>query len=290
VYYIKALNLANNHMYLLFDIGGTNIRLAISRDGKKFEKAKIFQTPEKFSDGIELIKNEALKISSGKKIKAVAGGIAGPLDKNKTKLVAAPNLPGWVEKPLKKSLQKIFGSSVFIENDAAVVGLGEAVFGAGKGKGIVAYLTISTGIGGARIVNGKIDSNSMGFEPGHQIINFNGKACLPYATSGELESYASGAALKKIYKKNPNHIVDKKIWQDVNKNLAYGLHNIAVLWSPDVIVLGGGMIENNNIKLEELRKNLKNTLNIFPKAPLIKKAALKSVGGLYGALVLLRQK
>jgi glucokinase len=50
-------------------------------------------------------------------------------------------------------------------------GLGEAVFGAGKGREIVVYMTISTGVGGARIVGGKIDASAMGFEPGHQIID-----------------------------------------------------------------------------------------------------------------------
>ncbi|MFH1564930.1 MAG: ROK family protein [bacterium] len=277
-------------MYLLFDIGGTNIRLAISKDGKAFDKPKIFLTSKNFNDGIGLIKKEVLEISGGKKIKAVAGGIAGPLNKNKSKLAGSPNLPAWVGKPLKRALEDSFGASVIIENDAAVVGLGEAVFGAGKGKSIVAYVTVSTGIGGARIVDGRIDKSSNGFEPGHQIINFNGKAYLPYETAGDLESYVSGGALKNRYKKDPVDIEDKKIWNEINKNLAYGLHNIAVLWSPDVIVLGGGMIQNDNIKLDELRKNLKSTLNIFAKPPLIKKAALGSVGGLYGAIELLRQK
>lgn len=163
-------------MYLLFDIGGTNIRLAISKDGKTFGNPKIFSTPKSFNDGMRFIKKEALEISGGKKIKAVAGGIAGHLDKNKTKLAGSPNLPAWVGKPLKRALEDSFGAPVVLENDASVVGLGEAVFGAGKGKSIVAYITVSTGIGGARIVDGRIDKSSSGFEPWHQIINFDDKA------------------------------------------------------------------------------------------------------------------
>jgi len=167
--------------------------------------------------------------------------------------------------------------------------LGEATFGAGKGKGIVVYMTISTGIGGARIVDNNLDENAMGFEPGHQIINFQSKFHLKYGAPGDLESYASGSALQKRYKKMPSKITDKKIWKQVHQYLAYGLHNAIVFWSPDIIVLGGGLMNHTAIKISELQKNIKKTLKIFPKTPLIKKATLKDVGGLYGALCLLKQ-
>ncbi|MBI2314469.1 ROK family protein, partial [Candidatus Daviesbacteria bacterium] len=161
-------------MFLVFDIGGTNMRLAVSRDGKNIEEPKILKTPKDFDEGMLLFKKTALNLSDGEKIKAAAGGIAGPLDGKKEMLVNSPNLAGWVKKPLKKALEKFFGAPVFIENDAALSGLGEATYGSGQGYKIIVYITISTGVGGARIVNSHIDTNALGFEPGHQIIEKDG--------------------------------------------------------------------------------------------------------------------
>jgi len=277
-------------MYLLFDIGGTKMRLAFSKDGKTFGKTQIVSTPQNFNDGIKLFSKIALKLSKGDKITAIAGGIAGALDRQNSKLVASPHLSKWVNKPLQKKLEKIFHAPVFIENDTAVVGLGEAAIGAGKDKGIVVYMTISTGVGGARITDGTIDENSMGFEPGHHIINFNSDFCLNYGTAGDLESYVSGSALEELHKKHPAKIRDKKVWRDVNLHLAYGLHNVIVFWSPDIIVLGGGMMKSKEIKLATIRRHLKKTLKIFPSVPEIKRSKLKDVGGLHGALYYAKQR
>ena len=172
------------------------MRLAVSENGNKLDRVVILPTPRKFDDAMALIKKAIKELANDKKIKAVSGGIAGPLDKNKTMILNAPNLLDWKNKPLAKELQKIFKAPVFLENDAALAGLGEAVFGAGKGKKIVAYLTISTGVGGCRIVDGKIDENSQGFEPGHQII-FSDKNVIT------LENLVSGTAIDKKYCKKP---------------------------------------------------------------------------------------
>ncbi|TAN58722.1 ROK family protein [Patescibacteria group bacterium] len=191
------------------------------------------------------------------------------------------NLRGWSKKPLAKELKKIFGAPVLLENDAGLAGLGEAVYGAGKGKKIVAYLTISTGVGGARIVDEKIDKNAFGFEPGHQIVFLNKK----FTT---LENIASGTAIEKKYGKKPFEIFDAKIWDNVAKDLAYGLHNVAVLWSPDIIILGGSMMKKIGIPVERVKFHLSKILKIFPKSPLIKKSKLGDLAGLYGALARLK--
>ena len=91
-------------------------------------------------------------------------------------LVNAPHLPGWIRKPFSERLKAELACPVFLENDSAIVALGEAHHGAGKGDDIMAYLTVSTGMGGARIVHGAIDVNVFGFEPGHQYIDFDTSA------------------------------------------------------------------------------------------------------------------
>jgi predicted NBD/HSP70 family sugar kinase len=266
-------------MYLLFDIGGTNLRVAISKDKKSFEEVKVVSTPQDFFQGIKIIAKLASEFTNGSDLIAAAGGIAGPLNRDKTELVSAPHLPQWKGKSLKKELSRILKTEVFLENDAALAGLGEAVFGSGQGKGIVAYLTIGTGVGGARIVDGKIDKNAFGFEPGHQILNFEN-----YKT---LEELISGSAIEKRFGKKPYEITDSDFWEEMAKWLAIGLNNTIVHWSPDIVVLGGSMLKEQGISIERVRLHLKRVLKIFNQIPQIEKAKLADQSGLYGALALI---
>ena len=178
-------------------------------------------------------------------------------------------------------MEKTIKAPVVLENGPGHAGAGEGGFGAGKGKKIVAYLTISTGVGGCRIVSGKIDESSQGFEPGHQIVFFENKITT-------LENMVSGTAIEKKYGKKPYEILGAKVWDNIAKNLAYGLHNVAVLWSPDIIILGGSMMKKVGIPVESVKFHLSKILKIFPKTPLIKKSKLGDLAGLYGALAHLK--
>lgn len=279
-------------MYLVFDIGGTNTRIASSTDLMTLSDPIIFDTPESYEEGIQLIGAQAQALLQGHSLSAVAGGIREVLDKNKTKLLPPPHvslIPDWTGKPLKQDLEDILGSPVYLENDAAMVGLGEASFGEALKyplAKIVAYLTVSTGVGGARITNKRIDPTSLGFEPGHQIIVPDGLPCR-CGGKGHLESYISGSALERIYKRTPSAIEDPTVWAEVTKYLAIGLNNTVVHWSPDIVILGGGIAER--IDLDTLRSELKKYMTIFQTSPIIEKASLGDLGGLYGALVLLHK-
>ncbi len=275
-------------MYLLFDIGGTKTRIAFSGDGDAFGEPKVVATPEEFEKGIEQFKKAALELSGGKRIEAAAGGIAGPLDREKTKLVKSPHVSGWVGKPLKEQLQRILNSPVYIENDAAMAGLGEASYGKGRGRDIVVYITVSTGVGGARIVNGEIDRSAMGFEPGHQIIDADGTIC-PECGSvpGYFEKCASGSAIERRYGKKAYEIDDPAVWEEEARLLAYGLNNTIVHWSPDIVILGGSVMRS--VPLDRVRFHLRTVLKIFPEPPLLEEAVLGDFGGLYGALHFLKR-
>lgn len=252
-------------MYLLFDIGGTNLRVALS-DGNSILSFKIVPTPKDFDQGIEAIK----QIFYGEKIDKIVGGIAGPLNSEKSELLKSPHLPGWVNKPLKEKLQEIFCADVLLENDTALVGLSEAV---SLDKKIVAYIGIGTGIGGVRIVNNIIDHNSLGFEPGHQIIEIDGKLC-NCGGKGHLEAYVGGA-----------YVGRNADWDSVARYLSIGLNNTIVHWSPDVVVLGGSVMQS--LSIEKIKSYLEKDLTIFPILPEIIPAKLGNEGGLYGALSLL---
>lgn len=270
-------------MYLVFDIGGSKARFAVSSDGKTLGEVKIVPTPKDFQQGLQTIKQVADQLSDGQKIDAVAGGIAGPLDKDKTMLVSSPHVSGWINKPLKKELEKQFSCPLYLENDADLAALGEATRGAGVGYKIVAYLTISTGVGGGRVVGGKIDENSLGFEPGHQIIVPDGNPC-NCGGKGHLETYIGGFYLEKIHGQKARDIKDPKVWEEVAKYLAIGLNNVSVFWSPDIIVLGGSVMQS--IPIDSVKTHLKEMLTIFPNPPHLALSSLGYSAGLYGALAL----
>lgn len=274
-------------MNILFDIGGTKTRIAVSRKRDGFENPVIFETPREYGTGISLIKKTISEISGGEKIEKIAGGIAGPFSQRKSSLIESPNLSDWIGKPLMNDLEKEYGCEVHIENDSAMAGLGEAHFGAGKGFGIVAYITVSTGVGGARIVNGQIDERAVGFEPGHQTIDFD-KSAEPLADGIYLGNYISGKGILKRTGKKPEEIDDQNFWENCAKMLAYGLNNTIVHWSPDVVVLGGSMINEKGVSFIKTREYLSEILKIYPEIPEIKKAELGDLGGLYGALTILK--
>jgi len=277
-------------MYILFDIGGTKMRIVGSRDCKKFiGEPVILDTPESFLDGIKVLKDKIKEMSSGEEIKIIGGGIAGSFNQKSGSLSGGRNLSGWVGKPFREELENEFNVPVFIENDSAVVGLGEMHYGAGSINGVGVYITVSTGVGGARYENGVIDEKSFGFEPGTQIIDPDRSMC-PDCESGELESYIGGAATEKRTGKKPYEIKDEVFWDTYAKYLAYGLNNTIVHWSPRIVVLGGSMIIGDPaIPIDKTKEYLKEILKIFPELPEIKKAELGSLGGLYGAMVLVDQ-
>lgn len=273
-------------MYFLFNIGATNTRVAFSRDGERLESVYIFSTPQDFEEEVRLLAKAAKDGSRGEYIALGVGGIAGAFDKEKSMLLGAPNLPQWISKPLKEKISEAIGAPVYLENDAALEGLGEAGRGAGKGERIVAYFSIGTGVGGVRIIDGKIDANAVGFEPGHQIISPVGDECA-CGGFGHLEAYISGGAIERRYHKKPEEIDDEKIWGEVEEYLARGINNTLVFWSPNVVVLGGSLTKK--ISINNVTAHLKNMVKIFPSLPPIKNAVFGEKAGLEGALVYINQ-
>lgn len=268
------------------------MRIGVSTDGSKVDRDIISDTPQDFDKAIEVIKKSAQELMGSSVPYGVAGGIAGTMSRDKKSLASSPNISHWIDKPLVNEISKLFGGApVFLENDAVLAGLGEAHHGAGRGFGIVAYITVSTGVGGARIVNGRVDDKSVGFEPGHQIIDAD-QTIIPSAKSGMLEDYISGTAVFRETGKKPKEITDPKFWDAKAKLLAYGLANVVDHWSPDVIVLGGSMITGDPaIPIEKSEMYFKEILkDIYKEFPKVEKAELGDVGGLHGALEYLKQQ
>lgn len=277
--------------YILFDIGGTNTRVAITEDLKTFQKPIKFTTPINFKEGMEKIVAAAKELSKGGNIRGAAGAVRGMLSENRSGILHDETLIKWVEEPLVEKLSKELDTKVIIENDAALGGLGEAHFGAGKDAKIMVYHTISTGVGGAKIENGRIDSYHLGFEPGKQVLDIDrtilGDDILP-----TLENLVSGASVENRTGEKPYNIdQDDAIWDQLAFYLAHGLRNTILYWSPDTIVLGGSMMTGNPlIPIEAVRKHTASILGDDIPLPNIERAKLKDDSGLYGAMTLLSQQ
>ena len=279
--------------YIIFDIGGTKTRVARTHDLETYEEPVKFDTVPDGGAGIEKFIEVVKEVSQGEPITGMAGGLRGILDREKTMMVSDPGgaLKGWENEPLANILSEAFDAQVFFENDAAIVGLGEAVFGAGKGSEIVAYHTVSTGVGGAKIEHGKVDESAAGFEPGHQTLDID-RSIFNDGTTHTLENLVSGTALEKRRGVKPYEIPqDDPVWDELASYLAHGLKNTIVYWSPDKIVLGGSMIVGDpRIFLEDIVRHTKTVLGDTIPCPNIVDATLADEGGLYGAMALLRQR
>lgn len=259
-------------MYIFFDIGGTKARFAVSQDGASFDEPIIIDTPSSYIEGILAFDDCVKKITRGKKITKAVGGFPGTIVDGK--VFRSPNLPDYEGKLLSYELERIFGVKPIIENDASLATLGEAIYGAGKGYGVVAYITISTGIGGGLVIDGKIQKKKYGFEPGHQIVN--------YKTREVLHDLISGTALSKKYHKPAKEIKEPEIYDWISEVLGVALTNTIVHWSPDVLVLGGSITKD--IDIAQVEEQIEQNLRIFPDLPKIKRAELGAYNGIWGAL------
>lgn len=285
-------------MIIFFDIGGTRMRLAGSVDGKSFSEPIVNLTPQNFEEGMTLFQRVAKEIAQGEKIDQILGGVTGIFNHDHSALLHSPHLPQWAEKPLKETIEKFSQAKVELENDTAMVGLGEAIYGAGRGSEILVYITVSTGVGGARFINNKIDVSRLGFEPGHQIMNiqtnvknfalfnFNQHVNLKKTNLVTLEELISGSALEKKLNRKPGEITDSKVWDECAYILAVGLHNTFLHWSPDRLVLGGAMFNDTGISIDKVKEHLVNIVRVPKEIPDIKKAELKDSGGIYGSMAL----
>ncbi len=259
-------------MNIIFDIGGTKMRFA-QIVGNEISDPIVVKTPDSYIEAMAEISEIVETISKGNKVNCMAGGIAGVFSKDGKKLKVSPNLKDWVNRPVSEDLSRLSGAKVFIKNDTDMVALGEAVRGAGKDFRVVAYLTFSTGIGGSLIIDKNLTSYNFGTEPGFQIIDSQNSRSLHSVAGTELKQ-EYGLLFKDI--KDPE--TRKKIMNDV----IAGIHNTIVFWSPDVVVLGGGMTES--FVLEDIKDDLEKFKFKFPETPEIRFAKLEDFGGLYGSL------
>ena len=269
-------------MYIGIDIGGTHIRVATGANGEI--KQKIDFPTKEFHASIQEIKGAVEKLSQTDHIIRIAVGVPGPLNTRLLKTIRPPNLIGWDNIEIGDILSKLLKSKVVVVNDASAAALGEATYGAGKGKNPVLYYTVSTGIGTGLIVNGKIFHGIINPEGGHQIIDRGGPRHKG-APAGDLESLSSGSAIKRLYGETPTEAEGEPEWMEAIDWLAIGLTNSILHFSPEIVVVGGGMTKHRHAFFSPLNKSIEKYLKEVPQVPIVP-TGLGQDSGIIGALTL----
>jgi len=184
------------------DLGGTQIRAAVLRGPTFLSRIglltgehpspdrlipRLFQAVRQALDGVQITLDQ---------IAGIGIGATGPLNPWTGVVFAPPTLPGWNQVPLKDLFHERFGVPIFVENDANAAALAEYLFGAGRGWKELVYMTVSTGIGGGILTDGKLLEGNSGTaaELGHMTIDWQGERCI-CGNVGCLEQLASGTAI-----------------------------------------------------------------------------------------------
>ena len=253
-------------MFLSIDIGGSFTRIAISKDGKSIDKKVKYQTPKKYDDGIDMLIDQAEELTEGHIPKAISVAAASPIDYEKGTMLRPPNLPNYRGHSIRKELELRLRTKVYLENDGALGGLGESI--KRKKSKILGFITLSTGLGGVRIVNGMIDYHALPNEPGHQILDPNGRFWPGCGQKGCFESLCSGTAFAITYGVKPEFCEDDRIWEEHAEITSQGLVNVITLWAPDTLVIGGSLVKAGPKFTKPLIEKTKEKITMY-KAPKI---------------------
>ncbi len=262
-------------MYLVLDIGATNLRIGYSTDGRALVRTVKTESPKKYRGLLASVQTGLRRLSLPGRPKVAVAGVPGSVYPDKRRLYRVPNSPDWSGRRLADDLKRITGvRTAEIENDALLAGLGEAVLGAGKKFSNVMYCTFSTGINHISIIGGRAVCGPWGFEAGHQIID---------RPDTSLMDLASGAGIFRRFGRPAEKISDKTIWRKIEDDLAVGVYNSILHWSPQAVVCGGGLMQS--LDVARLGKIVRRRLKIFADAPVFMKAKFGDSAGLYGAAI-----
>ena len=276
--------------YVGIDLGGTFIKGAIVNDkGEIVVKDKVPTESEKGSDGVAA--NIAALVTSlltsanmtAADVVGIGMGVPGMIDGERGEVIYSNNL-GWEHFFISDKVKSLTGLPVKIANDANVAALGETLFGCGRSYKNTVMLTLGTGVGGGIIIGGRLfeGNHGAGAELGHSVIAADGEPCT-CGRRGCLEAYASATALIRETKKKMTENPESKMWEIgsldvVNGKVAFdyknidhsarevvdgyirmlgiGITNIANVFRPEAVILGGGVCAEGDNLLIPLREQL----------------------------------
>jgi len=315
-------------LYIGIDVGGTGIKAGIvDEEGNILSKCCC---PTDKDRGHEAVIHDMAQVSlkaleesghSLEEVHSVGIGIPGIQDPRTGRIPFCTNL-AWHDVPLVELIQKEIDKPVFVNNDATVAGLAEAVAGVSKGTKNSVFVTLGTGTGGGVIIDGKVFTGPHGIatEIGHMVTVVGGEMC-SCGHRGCWERYSSASAIIRegcrFAEANPESPLAKSVENDLSKieartvidlakagdadcvklfdeycyHLAVGLANLINLYDPEVIALGGGVSKAGDFLLDKVR-TLMPELVFFRTMPYarIELARLGNDAGIIGAAMLGRQE
>jgi glucokinase len=308
------------------DIGGTKLAAGVVDGSGKVHSFAV--TPTLADQGAErglerlwelgrrVVAESGLEWSG---IHAVGIGAGGPLDTARGVLVAPPHLPGWVDVPIVELAEKALDRPTVLENDATAAAAGEHRYGAGVGTRHMVYLTISTGVGGGVIVDGRLYRGAMtnGGELGHVTVDWRGRPCHGCGRRGCLEAYVSGTSIAERAREalaeaqEPSMLgaldevttadvaaaaragdaVASAVWGETLEALACGLTSIVNLFEPELVVIGGGVSSAGEQLLGPVRERVgASAMRPAGQGARIVQAALGDRVGVVGAAAIVYER
>jgi glucokinase len=305
--------------HIAVDVGGTQLRAAsYAYDSLKPSQVKRIRTQSPNETPLERLKSVIASVwPQDQSVDAIGVAAPGPLDSNEGIVMAAPNIPGWVDMPLKKHLEERFQIPVVVGNDANLAAVGEWKFGAGRGHHNLIYLTVSTGIGGGVIIADRLLLGNRGLaaELGHVTVEHDGPLC-GCGQRGHLEALASGTAIARwveeelqrgsvstLVKERPvtakavsnaAHAGDKlaiAALERAGRYIGQALADFLHIFNPTAVILGGGVVQSGSLLLEPLNEALRKHVMTqhYLDHLTIATAELGDDAGLMGALALARE-
>lgn len=276
---------------LALDIGGTKLAAGVV-DADGIVRSRLAEPSHREQGPAAMI---ARHLALGRRAVEAAGlpfdaidavGIAcgGPLDPFAGVVLAPLHLPGWIDVPLVGVVERELGVVAAVDNDATAGAMAEWRFGAGRARGVrnLVYLTISTGIGGGVIADGRVirGANGNAAELGHLTIDWRGDPC-PCGRRGCLETYASGTNIARRAREAllrddapstlrsleaaavtardvaeaaaVRDVLGSRVWDETTGMLASAVANILDAFNPELVVLGGGVTRAGAQLLDPVR-------------------------------------
>jgi glucokinase len=250
---------------LALDIGGTKLAAGVVDAGGRthsfvVEPSHAEQGPERVLERLfELGRRAVAESDLGwPDIHAVGIGCGGPLDAERGILLAPLHLPGWRDVPVTALAEQAYDRPAALENDATAAAAAEHRYGAGAGTRNMVYLTISTGVGGGVVVDGRLyrGAGGNGGELGHVTVDWHGRLCRGCGRRGCLEAYVSGTSIAERAREaglesataeqvaagaRAGEPLAAAVWDETVEALACGLASIVNLFEPELVVIGGGV-------------------------------------------------
>lgn len=245
-------------MIIGVDIGGTKTYIAaFAQNGKMLNEVR-FETNHNYDQFLKDLTKHAKTLETAKaKIACVA--VPGLLNRTEGKVLSLGNLP-WKDKYIQADVATALGiTHVAIENDSKLAGLAEAQHLKSKYSRVF-YLTISTGIGGAFMTNGKLEEQLLDMEIGKSPLLHKGVV-------RHWEEFGSGRAFVKKYGKKAVDVTDKKIWEEYSESINVGLGIICSVFQPEAIVFGGGLGQHLDRFRDYIEPYLSENLHAIVRKP-----------------------